>query len=67
MTNTKQPIHIVLTAQDSLKDSNDRVTVADAENLSDMELQKSKKLAVCTEKIGNTEYSELKLLVLSLT
>lgn len=57
MTSTKQPIHIVLTAQDRLKDSNDRVTVADAENPSDMELQKSIKLAVYTEKLGNTEYS----------
>lgn len=57
MTGTKQAIHIVLTAQDRLKDSNDRVTVADAENLSDMELQKSIKLSVYTEKLGNTEYS----------
>lgn len=54
MTSTKQPIHIVLTAQDRLKDSNDRVTVADAENISDME---SIKLAVYTEKLGNIEYS----------
>lgn len=57
MTSTKQAIHNVLTAQDRLKDSTDRVTVADAENLSDMELQKSIKLSVYTEKLGNTEYS----------